>query len=399
MSDKRYLIITEVFYPEDFLVNDLVFEWVNKGYKIEVLTRTPSYPLGKIFKGYRNKVYQKNHVNGVIVHRIPIIKGYSRSKIIKTVNYFFFALWGSIVAIFIGRRYEKVFVYQTGPLTVACPALVLGKIYRKKILLYSQDIWPETVYAYGFKKSAILSKLLDAFVKWVYDNSDKILVPSRRFSDKILHYVPQKQVSYVPNWSLVQSLSYSTDEFYLNEGINFTFAGNIGKVQNLEKVIKGFGRFKKRGYSKVTLNIIGDGSNMSHLKRLVENENILDIIFWGRQPIERMLGVFKASDVLIVSLNDHPVFELTIPSKFQAYLTAAKPIYAIINGQVKDLVEKNDIGLYADPSSEEDIADKFEEFCNMGKCRMSLLSKNASRLLEREFNRDILIKRISDLFF
>ena len=55
---KKVLVLGEAFYPEDFLVNDLVREWEKSGFQFEVLTRAPSYPFGKVYKGYKNKLYQ-----------------------------------------------------------------------------------------------------------------------------------------------------------------------------------------------------------------------------------------------------------------------------------------------------------------------------------------------------
>ena len=59
MEGKKALLISEVFYPEEFLINDIVLEWTEKGYEIDVLTRNPSYPYGEVSDGYRNKLFQK----------------------------------------------------------------------------------------------------------------------------------------------------------------------------------------------------------------------------------------------------------------------------------------------------------------------------------------------------
>ena len=62
MNSKKALVLGEAFYPEDFIINDLVKDWEKDGYKFEVLTRTPSYPFGKVYKGYKNKIYQKGRL-------------------------------------------------------------------------------------------------------------------------------------------------------------------------------------------------------------------------------------------------------------------------------------------------------------------------------------------------
>ena len=56
---KKILIVTECFYPEEFKINDVALSWKVKGYDVDVLTLVPTYPLGKIYPGYKNKIYSK----------------------------------------------------------------------------------------------------------------------------------------------------------------------------------------------------------------------------------------------------------------------------------------------------------------------------------------------------
>lgn len=55
----KILFVAEVFYPENFLINDLAPELVKRGYEVEVLTRQPSYPDGIVYPGYSNEPYSK----------------------------------------------------------------------------------------------------------------------------------------------------------------------------------------------------------------------------------------------------------------------------------------------------------------------------------------------------
>jgi uncharacterized protein with PQ loop repeat len=157
--DPKYLVICEVFYPEEFLINELVKEWDLAGYRLEILTRTPSYPFGKVFHGYKNKLYQKEKWGNIVIRRFPVIPGYKRSLPIKILNYLSFVLFGSIIALFISKRYNRVFIYHTGPLSIAIPGILINKISKAPVTIWSFDLWPATVYAYGFKKTKLLSWL------------------------------------------------------------------------------------------------------------------------------------------------------------------------------------------------------------------------------------------------
>lgn len=94
-----------------------------------------------------------------------------------------------------------------------------------------------------------------------------------------------------------------------------------------------FGRFVT-GHPDVWLNIIGYGSYLSELRSFVEWEGIPNVNFTGCKPLEEMSDYYEASDVLIISLKNVPLYEIMIPSKFQAYLTIRKPMFAIFNGEV-----------------------------------------------------------------
>ena len=167
---NKALVIGEAFYPEDFLINDLVQEWEKDGYDFEVLTRAPSYPFGKVYQGYKNKIYQTTYFNTIKIHRFPVWQGYEKSVLIKVLNYFSFVFWSFWVILFIGRRFDRVFIYQTGPLTLATAGILMKKFFGAKVTIWTQDLWPETVYAYGFKKTRFLSFCVDHFVKLIYKN-------------------------------------------------------------------------------------------------------------------------------------------------------------------------------------------------------------------------------------
>ena len=397
MKKKKARVIGEAFYPEDFLINDLVQEWEKGQYEFEVLTRTPSYPFGKIYKGYKNKIYQTTYFNTIKVHRFPVIQGYEKSLLIKILNYFSFVFWSFWVILFIGNRFDRVFIYQTGPLTLATAGIVLKKVYKAKVTIWTQDLWPETVYAYGFKKTRFLCFCLEHFVKWIYKNCDHILVSCEGFIERLHNYVPEKDITFVPNWSLMK---YSPNQNRRLSGkFNFTFAGNIGKVQNLDNIVRGFSKFTQKGYSEVYLNIIGDGSYLTELQELVKKENICNVNFLGRKPLSEMSDYYASSDVLIISLKDTPLYEIMIPSKFQAYLATHKPIYAIFKGEIKKIVEEYGLGIVAHPSNIEEIAAGLEAFLNLSDIQMKSISENSLRLLNSVFNREKIIEQINSIYW
>ena len=152
MTDKKILIVTECFYPEEFKINAIAISWIEKGFDIDVITLTPTYPLGKVFEGYKNKLFYKGYYQGISIYRVFAVTGYQNNAFNKFLKYFNFMILGSIVAIFLGRKYDYVFGYNLGALTDMVPAILIRKLYRKPVLFWVQDLWPDSVYAYGYKK-------------------------------------------------------------------------------------------------------------------------------------------------------------------------------------------------------------------------------------------------------
>ena len=233
-------------------------------------------------------------------------------------------------------------------------------------------------------------------MKWIYKNSDDILVSCEGFINRIHRYVPDKKIDFVPNWSLMEYKP--TQEIRLPGKFNFTFAGNVGKVQNLDNIALGFGLFVKK-YPEAWLNVVGDGSFLNELKALVEEKKIPNVNFTGRKPLSEMSDYYKASDVLIISLKDVPLYEIMIPSKFQAYLSTQKPVFSIFNGEVSQMVDKYQIGMTAHPSDIEDIAKGFEKFMILSNEEIEIYSHNSISLLGKIFNRNNIIKHINSIFW
>ena len=88
---KKLLILTEVYYPENFIINELSEE-LSKEYQITILTRSPSYPQGKIFPGYKNS-FSRTEQKGILVYRIPVFLNYKTNLGAKLAN----LLWQPII--------------------------------------------------------------------------------------------------------------------------------------------------------------------------------------------------------------------------------------------------------------------------------------------------------------
>ena len=395
---KKILIITEYYYPEEFKINEVAQDWKNKGYQVDILTNNPTYPHGQLYPFYKNRWFAKQNYNGMSIYRLKTVTNYKNNLFKKLIKYFNFMILGSFISLIIGRNYNYVFGFAGGSLTGMVPAVILRQFYKKPVTLWVQDIWPDTVYAYGFKKTKISQFLLDVFVKYIYRNSSNFAITSKGFENKILSYADNsKEILYAPNWADYLNINLQKISLSNSKKIQFTFAGNVGSVQNIDNIILAFGQLNYEYTNKVQLNIIGDGSYLEKIKKIVKVNNLKNIIFWGIKPRSEIYKYLEASDFLIVSLINREIFSLTVPAKTQTYVAAGKPIIAIINGEAADLIKQNNLGLVCPPDDIEIIKATFIEAINKSDEEKEIYTKNSYFLSNTIFKKEKIIDDLLEL--
>ena len=127
----KILVVTQYFWPEQFKINDLCLELVNRGHEVTVYTGLPNYPDGTFFKGYSlNGPYEETYGKIKII-RSPLIPRGKNNKLMLVLNYFSFCIIATILAPFRVRgQFDKIFVYQLSPIFSALPAVLLKYIKK-----------------------------------------------------------------------------------------------------------------------------------------------------------------------------------------------------------------------------------------------------------------------------
>jgi glycosyltransferase involved in cell wall biosynthesis len=393
----KVLIIGERFFPEEFLINDVVETLQKDGFDVTIITQNPSYPYGKIFEGYKKTLFSTADFHGAKVIRTGVVEGYNQSVIRKILNYAAFIILGTWAVLTKVSKPDNILVYQTGPLSQAIIGIFAKWRFRKPLHIWTWDIWPDSIYAYGFKKTWFLSWFLDKLVAWIYGSCDNIMLSSPGFAEVVSKYAPNRTFEILPNWVVDAPETKKNTAIVMPEGFNFTFTGNIGKVQNLDNVLKGFAIAVEKDPS-LYVHLVGDGSFLDTLKTLVHDEKIPNVTFWGRRPSSEMPDFYAASHALIISLNAGSVWGLYVPSKFQTYLGAKKPIFAVMGGAVKKMTDDYNLGISADPNNIEAIAQAFLDAKKIHTPQKEKIADNATFLLSEYFDRQQNLSKLIDFF-
>ena len=185
----RVLIVTQYFYPENFKSNDMAFELKKRGFDVDVLVGIPNYPEGKYYDGYG--IFKKRFeiLNGVRVFRAFQFPRGKKSGFRISLNYLSFALSASVWAFFLAifYRYHCVIVHEPSPITQGFPAVVVKKIQKIPLYFWVLDIWPDAMKSGGSINNKTILSSVDKIVKFMYNNSDKILISSKGFKKKYIN--------------------------------------------------------------------------------------------------------------------------------------------------------------------------------------------------------------------
>lgn len=388
----RILVFSEVFWPENFLINDLVQEWIGRGHEVEVVTQYPSYPQSYVFDGYDNHGVSKELWNDVVIYRFPFVEGYRDSKVKKVMNYLSYVRGGkSVVDSIDGKRFDTIFVSQTGPLTVACPAIYAKKKWSIPLNIWTCDIWPDAVYGYGIPQNKITESVLNAVISRIYKQCDRIFISSKNFTETISNYSPQDCI-YAPNWlkpveSRKSSISLPKSVF------NFTFTGNVSRYQNLINTIEGFCR---ANLQNAQLNIVGDGSYITEVKETASRLRAKNVVFHGKVPYEEIEDILNQSDALVLPLISNIGIQKTEPFKIQSYLNAGKPILGILNGAGKEIIESNNLGVCVQPDNIGEIADGFSRMVEYTRLNHDEVHQSSQELLRTRYNKMDIVDNITN---
>ncbi|MGB8339362.1 MAG: glycosyltransferase family 4 protein, partial [Burkholderiales bacterium] len=337
----KILMVTHYFWPESFRINDLAAHFASAGHKVTVLTGLPNYPEGHLNPQYKKDPDSFIQYGSVDVCRVPhLLRG--TTKISLVLNFFTFLTSASVLGSWKLRRtkFDVVFVFAVSPITVAIPAIVIGKLNSAPVFLWVQDLWPETLSAVGVVRSPRLLALVGKLVRWIYARCDHILIQSQAFAPSIRKYCSEAdqpgKMLYLPNWAeeVFGQVSGVTQHAVTRRDDLFTvmFAGNIGEAQDFPALLDAAERLKSN--SRIRWIIIGDGRMREWVGQEVTRRGLADCFqLIGRFPVETMPAFFECADVLLVSLKTNEIFSQTVPGKVQSYLASGRPVVGMLDGE------------------------------------------------------------------
>jgi glycosyltransferase involved in cell wall biosynthesis len=394
----RILIFNQYFWPENFRINDIALSFKKLGHDVEVLTGKPNYPEGKIYKNYTAFSLQKEIWEHIPIYRLPIFPRGKGRFISLFLNYISFIFLGFLLAPWIlkFRKFDVIFVYAPSPIFQSLPASFYGFLKKTPVLLYVQDLWPESIEATGYISNKYLLSAIKILVKFTYASVDLILTQSKSFEGQISLLVKNKPIYYCPN-----SVS---DKFYnrshlkiklppvLHSGFNIIFTGNVGHAQSMETILNA--AIQLIDYKDIKIIIVGKGSKLEWLRNEILRIKVTNVYLLGSFKEDLMPCFMHKASALLVTLSNKPIFSFTVPNKIQAYLASGKPIIAALNGEGAEVIRLSQAG-FAVPA--EDAAALSEAIIRLYKMPIKhrhQMGLRGRKYFKRHYDHKVLMEKL-----
>ncbi len=359
----RILFITDNFPPE---VNapatrtyEHCMEWIKEGIEVQVITCAPNFPHGDVYEGYKNKLYQKEDIDGIEVIRVWSYISANTGFVKRILDYFSFAFMAFWVGLF--QRHD-VIIATSPQFFTTWAGWGISKIRRTPWVFELRDLWPESILTLGAMKEGRAIEILKKIELGLYKDADKIVAVTKAFKDHLLKRgIDAKKIEVITNGCNVDLYSPRKKDDVLLRSLGLEnkfvigYIGTHGMAHNLDFVVTTISKIEDKD---IYFLFIGDGSMKSKIVEMASELSLKNIRFLdpiGKAEVPRYLSVI---DVSLAPLIKSDTFKTVIPSKIFEASAMQRPTLLGVEGEAYDIIKKYNAGLCYEPENEKDFIDK-----------------------------------------
>lgn len=381
---KRILIISQFFWPDNFRINDVIGSLSDKKYDITVITAKTSYTNQFNSKSNLRVEIKKFPNKKFIIFRVPVFHRVKSTIFYISLNYLSFIFSGIFFGIRLlkNKKFDKIFVYGTSPIIQSFVGLYFKKKLKIPIIIWVQDLWPESIIYSGYIKNYLIINFIRYFVDIIYKNANVILLQSKGFFKFFRKNIYKNKIIYLPN-PCEKFLLTNKKNLFFKKSFNIVYAGNFGVAQNLSIVLKAANLLKQED---VSFYFFGDNSRATDLLFLKKKLNLTNCFFPGYLKKQEFFSTLNQASALVFGLKKNKIWSNTIPSKLQSYMSIGVPIIAYIDGISKKIIRQAQCGIVNTPNDYKGLAKSILKLKKMNKTQISRYKKNAMNYSNKHFN-------------
>ena len=392
----KLVYLVQYFSPEKAsglqLVEDLLEGFSAHGWKTDVFTPTPTRGVtDEQRKEYARKRVEVKYDGKLTIHRMHLYRE-GKGFVGRAIRYVLF----SIECFWEAATVPADFIFTgSGPPTQGVVVGLAKKVSGKKVIYNLQDIFPDSLVTSGIcGKNSFLMKIGHAMENFTYRNADHIITITDDMKANIMKKgVPEDKISVVRNWIDTDKVKHISrednllfDELKLpRDGFYVVYAGNLGKVQGVDVILKTASLMKNNRNIKFV--IFGNGSEEENLKKIVNDKHLDNVLMLPLQPIERASEVYSMADVSIISCTPGTGGS-GMPSKTWTIMAAGVPIIASFDmpSEMERTIEEAECGFCTRAGDENELTEKIIRV--FGDSRLKkCLGQNARRYAEKNVSK------------
>ena len=398
-SQKKILVVTQHFWPENFRINDIVEGFLQDGIAVDVLCGLPNYPKGEWFPGYSAAGPFEEEWHGARLYRCKEVPRRGNTSVNIFLNYVSWPWYAAHALHRLPGGYDAVFCFNTSPVLMCWPAICYAKKHRIPFTNYVLDIWPENLYSVLNVKNKALRAIAQGVSDALYKKADRLIAMSEPLQQRLCQRtgMPPQKIAVIPQYcedfyAVPQPDAALQAQF--GGRFNLVFTGTFTPAQSLETVITAVQDARSRGADMLHLLLVGDGMSRAALEAKVKDLHAEDAVtFYGSVPATDIPKFTALADALIVCLSDSPDLGLTVPAKVASYMAAGKPVLASMDGAGNAAVAAAG-GLSSPACDAAALADNLLALTRMDAAQRAAMGQSAKEYYLAHYRRSELLRKL-----
>ncbi|MBX3303405.1 MAG: glycosyltransferase family 4 protein [Nitrospira sp.] len=396
----RILFLSHYFPPEVNAPATRTYEhcrqWVNDGHDVTVVTCAPNHPQGRVYEGYRNRVFQRETIDGISVIRVWTFVTANEGFFKRTLNYLSYMCSAILVSLLLPK---SAVVLSTSPQFFnGLAGYFVSRLLRIPWILEIRDLWPESIVAVGALRNPAIIKMLEWVERFTYRKADRIVPVTDAFKSYMLSKgIEAGKIVVVKNgvdltrYTPLDETGSLAEELGVKGKFVVSYFGTHGMAHHLETIFHAARRLTNS--KDVVFLMVGDGAERQALIRMRDTMTLDNVMMLEQQPKSLMRELWGLSNVSLVLLKKSDLFKTVIPSKIFESMAMAKPIILGVEGESAELIQAAQAGICIEPEHTDDLAARVLELSQKPAwCQQ--LGRNGRAYVVQHFDRVVLARKL-----
>ena len=355
------LFLTDNFPPEVNAPASRTFEhcreWVRAGHRVTVITCAPNFPRGKVFEGYRNRLWQSESMEGIRVVRVWSYITANEGFLKRILDYQSFMAAATLASPFV--RGVDVVVGTSPQFFTACAAYVVSRLKRIPFVFELRDLWPESIRAVGAMKDSFALRLLERLELFLYRKAAAVVSVTHSFRDNLMRRgIDGGKICVVTNGVDAGRFRPRPKDAELARRLGLEgrfvagYIGTHGMAHALETLLEAAAMLRARADGEgFRILLLGDGASKPALVARAKEMGLDNVLFVDSVPKDEVVRYWSLLDVAVIHLRRTELFTTVIPSKLFECMGMGIPVLHGVAGESAGIVAREDVGIVFEPEN------------------------------------------------